>query len=517
MTDDALQPDSPGGNPPLRAAVRPGPALTVLLVTALSIGFGLLLQSTLPKESITLIFLVGVLMAAAAQGVWAGVAAAVLASASINFFFIPPLFTFLVADPAELFALGVFLVAGVLTGSVAGRMRQEADAARRRAEVIGSLNDYAAHLMAATSQPDVLAAAGAQLARTLGHSVVLLVPHGEDLVTEGAWPPGIELSAEEWQAAILAWRSGRATHRPADPDPEHRFGFHPLAGARSVSAVFGIRSPPSPSADDGPTVSAILRHAGIALARLDNAEDAATARARAREEQLRNAVLTSLSHDLRTPLATILGAVTSLRELGPALPEEARVDLLSAIEDEAGRLSRYVANLLDMTRVEAGALAVARDWVDIRDVVGSAVGRARGVHPGAVYMVEVPAGLPLVETDPTLVGQILFNLLDNAAKYAGAGGPISLAASVRNGALRIAVADNGPGIAAQEQAHIFEKFRRAGPPDQRASGSGLGLAIAKGMAIALGGTLALKSPVAAGRGSRFVLSIPLSPSQDHQG
>ncbi len=491
-------------------------ALTVVGVIAIAVVAGLALAPVLPRASVPLILLLGVLVAAAMNGVWAGVAAACLASLSFNFFFIPPVFTLFVADREEVFALGAFLLAGVLTGSVAGRMRQQADAARRHARTVESLNDYAGRLSACEEPAEIVAVAGAQIARTLDTPVVALSPEGEDLVQSGAWPAGEALSAEDWQAARLAARTGRVAHRPAEAQAGQRFEFHPVAGDAGLAAVFGILRPPTPSGSDDPALQALLRHAAIAFARLEHAEAAAAARAAAREEQLRNAVLSSLSHDLRTPLATILGAASSLRELGPALPDEARNDFVAAIEDEARRLSLYVGNLLDMTRVEAGALAPSMDWVDVADVVRLAASRARKDHRGLNLAVELPAALPLLRTDAALLGQALYNLLDNAAKHATAGGPVILSGEADGPSVRLAVTDQGPGIPDTLQSQVFDKFRRGGHPGSAAGGSGLGLAIARGIITALGGELTLESPIADGHGSRFTIRLPLPmPERDN--
>jgi two-component system sensor histidine kinase KdpD len=496
--------------PPVSAAA------TVCAVTAAAIGTGLALEAVLPPDSVPLVFLLGVLVAAAAHGVWAGVAAAILASLSFNFFFIPPVFTLLVADREELFALAAFLVAGILTGSVAGRMRQQADRARRHAQTVESLNDYAGRLSGADDRAEIVGIAGAQIARTLHTPVVALTPDGDQLLPAGAWPDGAALSAEDWQAAGRAARTGGVARRPAEPDAGQRFEFHPVAGASQLVAVFGIARPPDPPASDEPALQALLRHAAIACARLEHAEEAAAARAAAREEQLRNAVLSSLSHDLRTPLATILGAASSLRELGPALSDEARDDFLGAIEDEARRLSLYVSNLLDMTRVEAGALSPALDWVDVADVLRLAASRARKDHPGLALSVAIPADLPLLRTDAALLGQALFNLLDNAAKHAGAGGPVLLSAIPEQATVALAVTDSGPGIPAALQPHVFDKFRRGVQQGSPSSGSGLGLAIARGIVAALGGELVLESPVEAGHGSRFTIRLPLAVSKTEE-
>ena len=271
------------------------------------------------------------------------------------------------------------------------------------------------------------------------------------LVSIGSWPQGQSLSAGDWQAANWSLRTGNVSPRAAEAEAEQRFEFHSVAGAFRPGFVVGIGLTRPATPDEEQAVGAVLNHAGIALARLEHAKEAAAAQKSMEQERIRNALLSSLSHDLRTPLATILGAVTSLRELGPSMPEEARADLLAAIEDEAGRLSRFVSNLLDMTRVEAGALSVQRDWVDLGDVCRAAAARARRVYPGLQLTIDLAANLPLAFADAGMLEQVLFNLLDNAAKYGAP--PVALSAGPTAVGVSLSVTDEGPGIPHLRSGH----------------------------------------------------------------
>ncbi|MHB2166483.1 DUF4118 domain-containing protein [Alsobacter sp. R-9] len=491
---------------------RPGEAiratLTVMGVVALALGLALVMAPVLPPASLSLLFLIAVLLAAVAHGVAAGVTAALLGSLAFNFFFIPPVLTFAVTNEADVFGLLVFVAAGVITGNLAGRLRREAKIARRRAQIVQSLNDFAGRLSVAESREDVLAAAGEQLAATLQRRAALFQPAGDDLVLVTAWPSSMELGMADREAAILAWKGLPEERPPGVGSRDMAFSFRPVEGGNNVEAVLGVEMIGGLEDEEIHAFDAVVRQAGMAILRLRHAEAAAKARAAAREEQLRNALLSSVSHDLRTPLATILGSVTTLRELGPSMVEAERQDLLAAIEDEARRLSRFVGNLLDMTRVEAGALAVRSDWIDVADPIRAAVARARMIHPGVTFTVVGSADQPLVEADATLLEQVLFNLLDNAAKYAGAAGPVDVTAAMSGDDLAVSVTDCGPGIPASQGEVIFEKFRRAAPGDAAAAGTGLGLAIARGMTMAMGGDIALESPARDGVGSRFTVRLP---------
>jgi two-component system, OmpR family, sensor histidine kinase KdpD len=236
------------------------------------------------------------------------------------------------------------------------------------------------------------------------------------------------------------------------------------------------------------------------------------AAALAENEKLRTTLLSSLSHDLRTPLASITGAVTSLRELGDKMSLQDRHDLLATIEEESGRLSRFVKNLLDMSRIEAGALEVRRDWVDVADAVRAAKERARKAFPNQKVALSIARDLPFIRGDPNLFQQVIFNLLDNVQKYAG-GSDAIIHARQEGADIVVTVTDEGPGVKPADLERLFEKFYRGGRPDGRKAGTGLGLSICRGLVEAMGGTIVAQSPAVRRRGTRIVLRFPAARPQ----
>jgi two-component system sensor histidine kinase KdpD len=218
-----------------------------------------------------------------------------------------------------------------------------------------------------------------------------------------------------------------------------------------------------------------------------------------------------VSHDLRTPLASILGSVTSLRQLGDRMPKTDQTELLTTIEEEATRLTQFVTNLLDMTRLEAGALDIRRDWIDVADVVRGAVDRSRKLMPARSIILTLPEGLPLVKGDATLLEQVLFNLIDNADKYSPTASVTAIfAAAQRSGVITICVSDDGQGIPPASLERIFDKFYCVGGSDGRTPGTGLGLAIAAGVIRAMGGDISARSPINNGRGTEISIMLPAS-------
>ena len=260
-------------------------------------------------------------------------------------------------------------------------------------------------------------------------------------------------------------------------------------------------------------LQSFAEQAAIAIERTTLVDQASKAQTIAEGEKLRAALLSSISHDLRTPLASIIGSVTSLRTLGKQMSPSDRSELLATIEDEAGRMSRFVSNLLDMTRLEAGAIDIRRDWVDVGDTIRGAVTRAEKSFAGRTIVAKSTGNLPLVHADAVLLEQVLFNLLDNAHKYAGPESLTRVAASAENGWIKLSVSDQGIGIPPDALEKVFDKFYRVAGSDGRAPGTGLGLSICAGLIKAMGGTISAESPIAGGAGTRMTIMLPTAGSE----
>jgi two-component system sensor histidine kinase KdpD len=488
-------------------------ALGLVTLTTL-IGKGIDIFVDLPN--ISLLFLLAVLGASVWGGYVAAFLSAALSAMSYNFFFIDPVHTFTIAAPHEVFALFIFIAVAVIAGGFASRIREQAEIARVRATALQSLYDFSRKLARTAKSEDAIWLAVSQLQASLMRRVVMMVERKGDLATAAAWPPDTDLDITDMTAA-------RWTHDRREPAgsgtgtlPNSRFAFRPLLGPHGIVGVCGIEhsdEPFDPNAER--SLTAILDQTAIALDRARLAEATVLQAAQLEGERYREALLSSISHDLRTPLATITGAVTGLRQLGERMTPEARDDLLQSIEEESGRMSRLIANLLDMTRIEAGTLKPKRDWVDVADVIQSAVERTRRYAPGRAIETGIAAHLPLVRGDSVLLGQVLFNLLDNAVKYGGEE-PINVYARRDGADVLISVTDLGRGIPAEDLDRIFEKFYRRGKPDGRAPGTGLGLSIARGFIEAMGGKIHAESPALRKRGTRIVMRFSASQEMGHE-
>ena len=502
--------DAASGGPPRRPVFRP---LLALAGAGGAVGLAMIvgdrLTTILPPAYVVSVFLVAVLAAAAMFGLWTGLAAAIGSFFAFDFFFVEPTFTFDVADPREVFALGVFLAAAVLTGGLAGRLRETADAARERADLLAMLRDFAERVSATASPDEIRTLVARSVGATVAAAAIVVDPRAAPEAACEGWPEPVALDADERRSVERLIATPNAS-----PAAAGRFVFRPLVSTEGVVAVVGTaRHPGDAGRDPTPGLDALLEQATLALERARFAEERAAATAAAEEERLRSALLSSISHDLRTPLATILGSVTSLRQLGDRMAPDDRDDLLAAIEEETDRLSRLVADLLAMTRLEAG-LDVLRDWIDVGDAVAAAADHLRRVHPGRPLRLAVAPGTNMVRGDATLLEQVVFNLGANAVAASPAAAPIDFEVRRDDDEVVLAITDRGRGLAPEDLRRLFDPETTAADRPTVGSRGGLGLAIARRVVAAMGGTMRAESRSAAVPGTRVVLRLPLRPAPE---
>lgn len=511
-TDGAARRD-PGPNPFDRRRLGVGLAAATLAVAA-SIGVGMGLTRWIDLPNVSMIFLSAVVLCALGFGRASALAAALLSFLGYNFFFIEPIYTFTIAKPHELFALVVFLFVAATVGGLAGRVHEQAEAALARARTTRALYEYSRKIAGVAALEPLMWTAVVQIAGAVRGRAVALLGEAGDLRKVDAFPPDVELGVAEMGAARWAFERGEVAGRRSPTLPNADLQFRPLVTASGTVGVIGFSSDDQDAhlgEDAERFLVALCDQTAIAAERIQLGVRASDAAAAAESERLRSALLSSISHDLRTPLASILGSVTSLKDFGEKLTPATRRDLLSAIEEETRRLSQFVANLLDMTRLETGNLELATDWIDLSDVAHGAVARAERLHPGRGVVLEGGTTPLVLEGNGTLLEQVLFNLLDNAVKYSAADTTVRVRL-VREGLVaRIEVEDEGIGIPADELERVFEKFHRVARGDGRAAGTGLGLAICRGVVTAMGGSISAMSPVADGRGTRLTVRLPLPP------
>lgn len=468
-----------------------------------------ILQHEEPSVIVPLLLLATVLSGAARFGTAPGLAAAVSAFAAYNFLFVEPHFTFRVANVSDMITLGVFLLTAGLTGWLAGRLREAADAASRRAGHLDRLAHLTASLADSASGSEVLDAL-AREAHGLGRgAAIILMRSGETIRTLARHPSTAELPEEclPIAARTMAYQTVQAP--AAYGSTTRNFAFYPagLMNGEPVAVAAAFPDTSRPLIDElDRTLRMMAVQAGEALERISRAAEAMEAAQEAQTEQLRSGLLLSLSHDLRTPLAGILGSISSLREPSLKLTAAARADLLTAAEEETRRLSRYVDDLLALTRMKSG-LKPDFAMVDAVGIAEDAVARARALHPAVHYVIKSSAKSLAIQTDAALLGQAFFNLLDNAARHGPQDGEVVLKLAQTGNVLSLSVTDEGKGIDPSNAAQIFDPLFRG----KDSVGTGLGLAIVKSAVMVLGGRIETVSPVTSGRGTSFIITLPDTP------
>ncbi len=508
---DQAPPRAPSAQTPRRGNFLPYAAAVAAVAVAMALGHAI--QPWVPIESTDLLFLTAIVGIAVRFGLWPSITAGVTASLFYNFFFMAPLYTFTIADPRNVSAFFFFIIIAVIVSNVAARARSLAVVATTRARTTESLYAFSRKLTGVATLDDVLWAGAYQAAMMLKMRVVFLLPEQGQIVVKAGYPPEDQLDEADLAAAKWAWTNNRATGRGSDTLPGAKRLFLPMQTARGPIGIVGIDSDkPGPllTPDERRLLDALIDQTALAIERVRLVDDMDHVQRTVEAEKLRSALLTSLSHDLKTPLAAVIGMATTLRDMSPKLSDAEKGDLLATVVEEAERLNRFIANLLDMMKLESGAVVANAGLHDIAEIVGGALRRTGKILASHQVGLDLANDLPMVEIDPVLFEQVLFNLLDNAAKYAPAGSVVRIAASAGEASVTLKVTDEGGGIPAEDVEHIFDKFYRAHKGDSVRAGTGLGLAISRGFVEAMRGTI-----TAANRADRsgaiFTISLPIPP------
>jgi two-component system sensor histidine kinase KdpD len=457
---------------------------------------------------VVMVYLLSVVLVSLRFGYAPSLLAAVLSVLCFDFFFIPPLYTFAVRDLSHVVTFCVMFMVALVISGLTQRVRAQAEAAGQREQRTASLYALSRELGATKQVENIAQIAGRQLFDALGLDSALFLPDPEQrgIVALQAGRHSFEIDEREQRVAKWVWDHERAAGLGTDTLPTARAMYLPLLAARGKVAVLGVRSGDTTrllSSENRQHLAAFASQIASAIERSELADEAQLAQVRVETEQMRSSLLSSVSHDLRTPLAVMTGAASTLLE--DTVDSATRRELTESILQEALRLNRLVRNLLDMTRLQAGALRVKKEWQPLEEVVGSALNRMEDALSGRAVETDLPPDLPLVPLDAVLIGQVLVNLLENALKYTPSGSPLEIRARQRAGGVEVIVADRGPGIPSGEEQRIFDKFYRVSGGS--AGGVGLGLAICRGIVMAHGGQLFVQNR--AGGGAEFRFQLPI--------
>lgn len=480
-------------------------------IVAIATIASVLLRDTLAPTNLAMIYLGGVVAVAMRCSRWISVTASFLSVAAFDFFCVPPYLTFAVSDYQYVFTFAGMLVVALVISTQTARLKEHAAHAAVREARTEALYRLSSKLAGETRVFEAARAAATLAEDVFGARVVIFLPEDGKLSFRRRTSDLLHVPLSE--EPIAQWvfdhghKAGLRANVSTDAHSNAAALYIPLRGARETFGVLAVLPDPENrifAPEQQQLLEVFASQTAVAIERTLSQRAEEETRIHMQTEQMRSSLLSAMSHDLRTPLASITGAASTLRSQNDRLPLETKQELLESISDEADRLSRLVGNLLDMTRFESGGVELRRDLYPLEEIVGTVLQRMEPQLEGRAVTTELAENLPMVFVDDVLLGQVLWNLLENAAKYTPPGTPLELAAFESEGAILIEVRDRGPGIAPGEEELIFEKFYRGNSKNVR--GAGLGLPICRAIVQAHRGTI--QALARDGGGTTFRISLP---------
>ncbi|HSB70558.1 MAG TPA: sensor histidine kinase KdpD [Candidatus Methylomirabilis sp.] len=493
-------------------AWRPYAIATMIMLACTGLAWATF--SVFNSATLLMLFLLGVTAVAVQFGYGPSLLASILGVASYDVFFIPPFYTFTVDDPQYFITFGVMLMVALILSWSTVRIRWLADAARERERRTAALYALSRELAGTRGTPGILEAAARHIAEVFRSQLVVFLPDGAGVLTAQPPPGGYALDSTEVGVSRWVFEHSQPAGRGTETLPGAKALYLPLVASQRTIGVLGVKPSDAHTLDTPEQLHQLETFANqtaLALERGLLAEEAHAAQVRMETEKLRSSLLSSVSHDLRTPLAAITGASSSLLETGDRLDPGTRREMLETIAEEANRLSRLVNDLLEMSRLESGAVKARMEWHPLEEIVGAALARIGKSHKDRQVLTRLPDSLPMVSMDDVLIEQVLVNLLDNAAKHSPDNSPIEVAAHRDERAIVVEVGDRGPGLDPEDMERVFEKFYRGKHPQGR--GVGLGLAICRGFVEAHGGRIWATNRPEGGAVFRFTLPLTGTPPE----
>jgi two-component system sensor histidine kinase KdpD len=501
-----------------RALLRLGivflrPYIGSLGLALAALAIAVTINVVLDVSSLSRVFLVAVLVSAVCYGAWPAMFAALLSIILYDFFFLPPTYSLAIHSTSDVINLVSFAVTALLVIGLAAYVRRHAALADKRALTAENLSAFANHVRYALTTNDVLIRASGQISMHMKASVVILLMDKDRLVSVSAQSGGVTPDPVSLERLRQSWATRSKQGKAAEAIQLEGWYLQSYSSGEKTTCLIGIRQDGADtriSVDRQHFLRALAQQTAWAIEHNDLRQRLDDARLKAKSEEFGTALLNSISHDLRGPLTSILGATSALKCHGQMLADRARIELISIAHEQAEHLSGYITNLLDITRIEAGVVIPRLESVMLADLVGSAIYKARATLAGHRLATDVPHNLPLAAADVTLLRQAVENILNNTAKYAPEGSLISIIAELSGEFVSLTIQDEGPGLPEAELDRIFDKFFRSPVTRAQQPGTGLGLTICRGVINAMHGTISAHNR-SDRSGLRITISLPVAP------
>jgi two-component system sensor histidine kinase KdpD len=477
-----------------------------LASAALAVALGI--NWAVAGATVSGIFLIAVLVSSTFHGLWPAMLTASISAVFYDLFFLPPLYSLAVHSTVDLINLISFAVTAVVVSGLAARVREQAILAGKRAAASEQLSTFSRHIGDALTVNEVLESASEEIATAMGASALVLLTGDAGLHPTIAQCGDIELGSDDLEILRQEWITRLTLGNPAEPFQLHGWHFRGCSSFDETHCLVGIRpdgANPGIEADQDHFLMAFAQQTASAITHNRLRQRLDDARVRARTEEFHATLLDSVSHDLRGPLTSVLGASSALQQHWRTLSDASRVQLIAIAREGAEVLDDYISNLLDITRIESGAMGPRLAPVALDDLIGEAAHKVRSALARHRLGIALPGGLPRVEADAALLQQAIMNVLDNAAKYSPEGSLVSVIAEQGQNFVELTIMDEGPGLPEEDIDRIFEKFFRSSAVQRRVRGTGLGLAICRGIIEAMNGSI-----TAANRTDRPGLSVTIS-------
>jgi two-component system sensor histidine kinase KdpD len=484
------------------------------------IGLGLFILATLmghlvhtffAPTNIIMIYLLCVTVSAVLGGLGPSIMVSILSALTFDFFFITPYLTFAVDDTQYIFTFIALLLVGIIISYLTSRVRQQTEAAKLRERETAALYALGRDLAVSGDLESYIEAIVKRIKETLGHDVIIFLPDAQSDGKLKAYARGADAAIDrnELAAAVWSFQNQREAGYGTETLSNAKARYLPLVTVRGAIGVMALRAPGTASelsVEQERLLRAYTDLVAVAIEGIQLADELHNAQVLKATEKLQAALLNAISHDLRTPLVSVIGTLSSLQEEGMGLDDAVKKNLIQVAREEADRLNHLITNLLDESRIEAGAITLSRQPSEVQDLVGAALEQLGSRASTRSINIDIPAEMPYISVDFGLIVQTLANILDNAMKYSPPDSPIEIKARQLDGDIHIEITDHGVGIPEQDLPHVFDKFHRIKRPDNVA-GTGLGLSISKGIVEAHGGHIKAEKGTDGGTIIRLTLPV----------